>query len=60
VGVRVPRRLLSPAAIRLAVRRALDDPRRGAAAQAVAAWAAGHDAPATAAREVERWAAANG
>jgi UDP:flavonoid glycosyltransferase YjiC (YdhE family) len=56
-GVRVPRRLLSPATLRLAVRRALDGPRQRDAAARIAAWSADHDGAATAAGEIERWAA---
>ncbi len=56
-GVRVPRRLLSPATLRLAVRRALDGPRLRDAAARIAAWSADHDGAATAAGEIERWAA---
>jgi UDP:flavonoid glycosyltransferase YjiC (YdhE family) len=56
VGVRLPRRLLSPRAVRLAVERALADGRLRARARAVAAWAGAHDGPATAAREIEAWA----
>jgi UDP:flavonoid glycosyltransferase YjiC (YdhE family) len=57
VGVRLPWRLLSPATLRLAVSRALADPRRRAAAQELAVWAATHDGAATAAELVERLAA---
>ena len=55
VGVRLPRRFLTPAALRLAVRRLLADPERRARARAVAVWAARHDGPDAAAVEVERW-----
>jgi UDP:flavonoid glycosyltransferase YjiC (YdhE family) len=54
--VRLPRRLLSPRTLRLAVWRALRDRRIRARADAVAAWAARHDGPDVAAREIERWA----
>jgi UDP:flavonoid glycosyltransferase YjiC (YdhE family) len=56
VGVRVPRLLVSPLSVRLAVVRALEDAaiRRGAGA--LAAWAGGHDAGARAAELVERLA----
>jgi UDP:flavonoid glycosyltransferase YjiC (YdhE family) len=57
VGVRLPWRLLSPATLRLAVRRALSDPRRRAAAQELAVWAATHDGAGRAAELVERLAA---
>ena len=57
VGVRVPWRLLSPATLRLAASRALGDPRRRAAAQELAVWAATHDGAARAAELVERLAA---
>jgi UDP:flavonoid glycosyltransferase YjiC (YdhE family)/GrpB-like predicted nucleotidyltransferase (UPF0157 family) len=56
-GVRLPRRLLGPSTLRLAVRRALADTGRRAHARAIRDWAAGHDGAATAAAEVERWAA---
>ena len=56
VGVRLPSRLLSPRAVRLAVERALADARLRARARAIAAWAGAHDGPATAARELEAWA----
>ena len=56
LGVRLPRRLLSPRTLRLAVWRALRDRRIRARADAVAAWAARHDGPDVAAREIERWA----
>jgi UDP:flavonoid glycosyltransferase YjiC (YdhE family) len=57
VGVRLPRRLLSPRTLRLAVLRALGDERITARARAVAEWAAVHDGAATAAEAVEAWAA---
>ncbi len=53
VGVRVPRRLCSPAVLRLAIERALEDPRRAARAQAIAGWLAEHDPAQEAARLVE-------
>jgi UDP:flavonoid glycosyltransferase YjiC (YdhE family) len=56
LGVRLPRRLLAPATLRLAVRRALGDARLRARARAVAAWMAEHDGAATAAGELEAWA----
>jgi UDP:flavonoid glycosyltransferase YjiC (YdhE family) len=57
VGVRLPRRLLGPGTLRLAVERVLADPARRRRARAIAAWAAAHDPPGLAAREVEAWAA---
>jgi MGT family glycosyltransferase len=63
VGVRLPWRLLSPATLRLAVRRVLHEPMLGERARAVSAWAATHDGAATAAELVEGLAgtpAANG
>jgi UDP:flavonoid glycosyltransferase YjiC (YdhE family) len=58
LGTRLPRRLLTPWTLRLAVERALGDPRVRERAAAVATWAAAHDGPAAAARELERWAEA--
>ena len=52
-GVRLPRRFVSPRALRLAVERALCEPPIRARAQELAAWAAAHDPGATAARLVE-------
>ena len=52
-GVRVPRRFVTPRALRLAVERALGDPAIRARAREVAAWAGKHDAGETAARLVE-------
>jgi UDP:flavonoid glycosyltransferase YjiC (YdhE family) len=60
LGVRLPRRLLGPRALRLAVERTLADARLHARARAVAAWAAGHDGAGLAAREIEAWAARRG
>jgi UDP:flavonoid glycosyltransferase YjiC (YdhE family) len=57
VGVRLPRRLLGPRTLRVAVRRALGDARMRARARATAAWMAEHDGARTAARELEAWAA---
>jgi UDP:flavonoid glycosyltransferase YjiC (YdhE family) len=57
LGVRLPRRLLTPRTLRLAVDRALGDTRIRARARSIAAWAARHDGADVAAREVERWAA---
>jgi UDP:flavonoid glycosyltransferase YjiC (YdhE family) len=56
VGVRVPRRLLGPRALRLAVQRALGDAAMRARAGRLAAWTARHDGAATSARELEAWA----
>jgi UDP:flavonoid glycosyltransferase YjiC (YdhE family) len=57
VGVRLPRRLLSGPALRLAVGRALADERLRARAVEVAAWSAGHDPATTACEALEDWAA---
>ncbi len=57
VGVRLPRRLLGPRTLRLAVWRALRDGARRARAQSVAAWMASRDGPTAGAVELERWAA---
>jgi UDP:flavonoid glycosyltransferase YjiC (YdhE family) len=59
VGVRLPRRLLGPRSMRLAVRRALADARLREGAGRVAAWHRGHDGPDTAAQAVEAWAASS-
>ena len=56
VGVRLPRRLANPAAVRLAVRAALADPRLRGRARELAAWSAAHDGAARAAGLVERFA----
>jgi UDP:flavonoid glycosyltransferase YjiC (YdhE family) len=56
VGVRLPRRLATPGAVRLAVRAALSDQRLRARARELAAWSAGHDGAARAAGLVERLA----
>lgn len=53
VGVRVPRRMVAPTTVRLAVMRALEDASIGRAAGSLAAWAAGHDAGARAAELIE-------
>lgn len=55
LGVRLPRRLLSPRTVRLAVRRALGDAGLRRRVGAVAEWARTHDGAAVAAAEVERW-----
>jgi UDP:flavonoid glycosyltransferase YjiC (YdhE family) len=52
-GVRLPRRLLSPRTLRLAVELALGDPTIRARARETAAWAGAHDPGDTAARLVE-------
>jgi UDP:flavonoid glycosyltransferase YjiC (YdhE family) len=57
LGVRVPRRFVTPRGLRLAVERALADPRYRTRAREVADWAASHDGPAVASDLVERWAA---
>jgi GrpB-like predicted nucleotidyltransferase (UPF0157 family) len=57
LGVRLPRRYLSPRSIRLAVRRALRTPAIRAGAQSIATWAQDHDGATAAATEIERWAA---
>jgi MGT family glycosyltransferase len=56
VGVRLPWRLLSPATLRLAARRALADKRLAIRARALAAWAAEHDGATRAAELVEQLA----
>jgi UDP:flavonoid glycosyltransferase YjiC (YdhE family) len=55
-GVRVPRRFLSPRVLRLAVERALSDPRMRSRAREFASWAATHDAGASSAQLIERLA----
>ncbi len=57
LGVRLPWRFLSPATLRLAIRRVLDDPSLAERARAVSAWAATHDGASTAAALVEELAA---
>lgn len=57
VGVRLPWRLLSPAALRLAVRRALEDPAIAARARELRRWAERHDGAERAADLVERFVA---
>jgi UDP:flavonoid glycosyltransferase YjiC (YdhE family) len=57
LGVRLPRRYATPRGVRLAVRRALADPRLRERAEAVARWAAEHDGREAAAAALERWAA---
>jgi UDP:flavonoid glycosyltransferase YjiC (YdhE family) len=53
VGVRLPRRFISPRGVRLAVERALSDSSIRARASELAGWNAAHDAGATAAALVE-------
>jgi UDP:flavonoid glycosyltransferase YjiC (YdhE family) len=53
VGVRLPWRFLSPATLRLAVRRALDEPALSARAAQLGAWAATNDGTGRAAALVE-------
>jgi UDP:flavonoid glycosyltransferase YjiC (YdhE family) len=57
VGVRLPWRFLTPATLRLAVRRALHDPSLAARAAGLAQWAAAHDGATRAAELVEALAA---
>jgi UDP:flavonoid glycosyltransferase YjiC (YdhE family) len=56
VGVRVPRRLCAPRPVRLAVERALAEPRLREGARALATWWREHDPPAHAAALIERLA----
>ncbi|HKH19124.1 MAG TPA: nucleotide disphospho-sugar-binding domain-containing protein [Solirubrobacteraceae bacterium] len=55
LAVRLPRRLLGPRTLRLAVQRALGDARMRARARAAAAWIATHDGARAAALELEAW-----
>jgi len=57
VGVRIPRRLVTPAVVRLAVERALGDDRYARRAGAMAEWGRAHDPPRRAALLVEELAA---
>jgi UDP:flavonoid glycosyltransferase YjiC (YdhE family) len=57
VGVRVPRRLCAPRPVRLAVERALAEPRLREGARELAAWSREHDPPARAAELIETLAA---
>ena len=57
-GVRIPRRLVSASAVRLAVQRALGEPGLRARAGELQAWAAGHDSGARASELVEALAMA--
>jgi MGT family glycosyltransferase len=54
LGTRLPRRLVTPRGVRLAVRQALDSPRIRARVAEVAAWGRAHDGAAAAADRVER------
>jgi MGT family glycosyltransferase len=58
LGTRLPRRLVTPRGIRLAVRQALASPRMRERVAAVAAWARAHDGAARAADLVEAFGAA--
>lgn len=55
-GVRLPQRFVAPRPLRLAVERALDEPRIRARARELGAWAAAHDAADSAAKLVENLA----
>ncbi len=55
-GVRIPRRLVGPRAIRLAVERALSEPALAAKARELAAWAREHPAGSRAAEILETYA----
>jgi UDP:flavonoid glycosyltransferase YjiC (YdhE family) len=57
VGVRLPRRLLGPRTLRLAVERALDNAAMRGRARALAAWMTRHDGARTAVAELEAWTA---
>jgi UDP:flavonoid glycosyltransferase YjiC (YdhE family) len=57
VGVRLAPRFCTPGGIRLAVRRALSKPALRSRAADVATWAFANPGPATAATQLERWAA---
>jgi UDP:flavonoid glycosyltransferase YjiC (YdhE family) len=58
-GVALPRRLTTPRGVRLAVRKLLADPSYAERAQQIARWSQAHDGAATAANELERFAAAD-
>jgi UDP:flavonoid glycosyltransferase YjiC (YdhE family) len=60
VGVRLPWRLLGPASLRLAVRRALSERWLAARARELASWAVAHDGASAAADLVERLVAGGG
>ena len=55
-GLMLPHRLLSPRALRLAVRRLIGDPGLAATAVDLGAWARANDGPARGAELVERYA----
>ena len=57
VGVRVPRRLCAPGPVRLAVERALGEPRLRVRARELAVWSREHDPPVRAAELIEQLAA---
>jgi MGT family glycosyltransferase len=57
LGTRLPRRLVTPRGVRLAVRRALDTPRIAARVAEVAAWCRANDGASAAADRVERFGA---
>jgi UDP:flavonoid glycosyltransferase YjiC (YdhE family) len=57
LGVRLPRRLLGPRTLRVAVERALSDAAMEARARGVAAWMARHDGAQVAVAELEAWTA---
>ena len=59
-GVRLPRRLVNPTTVRLAVVRALADPSITARARELSAWAAKHDGAQRAAELVEAFAVPSG
>ncbi len=59
-GVRVPRRLVSRRAVRLAVARAVGEPALAARARELAAWAEAHPGGPRAAELLERYVAADG
>jgi MGT family glycosyltransferase len=56
-GVRLPRRLITPANVRAAVRKALEDPSIGVRARELRDWSGEHDGPVRAAELVEDFAA---
>jgi UDP:flavonoid glycosyltransferase YjiC (YdhE family) len=58
LGVRLPRRFCTPRGVRLAVQRALSQPRLRERASAVARWTADPPAGRAAVTELERWATA--
>jgi UDP:flavonoid glycosyltransferase YjiC (YdhE family) len=60
VGVRLAPRFCTPWGVRLSVRRALGRPELRSRAASLAAWAFANPGPATAADELERWAATLG